>query len=455
MNRIELDVRRQLPLLFGLVLVGGYLLITIVELARSSYDIAGGLLVLPVLAVLSVPLLARAQRTEPDSWIGGLFAPGLLAMMSMGLIHFFVSFILYRGVADARLYSARGAALSSRFWQGDFGPNLGYSLVGVGFVILLTGLMYALIGPTLLGGYLVYSWLAFWGLYLCYRAFRTAMPGADHRRYAVLVFFLPSVVFWSSGLGKEAWMILCSGLTLLGAARLLSSTARWALPLIAGLAGTSLVRPHITAILFVGLLTGMLIRKTAYPTLLSPIVRAVTTVVLVVVGAVVVSQAARFLHLDTLSVDSVNQVLNNVQGNTSEIGNSTFAAHPVNSPLDLPRAVLSVLFRPFPWEARSLLILASSAESALLLVFAALAWRRWRRVPVLLRQYPYVMLAVVATLLFVIAFSRLGNFGLLVRERVTIMPLVFVPLCLPFGLRRRRAISDPALPGEVATMPVS
>jgi hypothetical membrane protein len=40
------------------------------------------------------------------------------------------------------------------------------------------------------------------------------------------------------------------------------------------------------------------------------------------------------------------------------------------------------------------------------------------------------MLALTAILLFVIAFSTLGNFGLLVRERVMILPLVLVPLCL-------------------------
>lgn len=430
MTRIHADVPSWLRSLFGLLLVAAYLLITIFELARSSYDIAGVFLVGPVLAMLSIPLLARARRTEPDPWVGRLFTFGLLAMVFAGFVHFFVDFGFYGGVADARNYSTAGAALATQFWQGDFAPRLDVPLVGIGFVNLLTGIIYALIGPTIIGGYLFYSWLGFWGLYFCYRAFRTAMPGADHRRYALLVLFLPSLVFWSSGIGKGAWMTLCIGLALLGAARLLSSTPRSMLPLLAGLGGTALVRPHITALLAVALLAGVLARRTVNATLLSPITRVMTIGVVVAISAVAFSGVASFLKLDTLSVDSVTQQLDETRYKTSDIGGSTFTAHAVNSPADLPGALVTVLFRPFPWEAKNLVILVSSVEGLLLVGFIALSWRRWRQVPRLLRRYPYLMLALMAILLFVIAFSTLGNFGLLVRERVMIFPLVLVPLCL-------------------------
>ena len=102
----------------------------------------------------------------------------------------------------------------------------------------------------------------------------------------------------------------------------------------------------------------------------------------------------------------------------------------MHSPVDLPGALVTVLFRPFPWEATNLVILFSSVEGSLLVGFIALSWRRWRQAPRLMRRYPYLMLALMAILLFVIAFSTFGNFGLLVRERVMIFPLMLVPLCL-------------------------
>jgi hypothetical protein len=73
---IHADVRSRLFLLFGLVLIASYLFITLLELERSSYDIAGAFLVGPVLAVLSIPLLTRARRTEPDPWTPGCTARG-------------------------------------------------------------------------------------------------------------------------------------------------------------------------------------------------------------------------------------------------------------------------------------------------------------------------------------------------------------------------------------------
>jgi hypothetical protein len=42
-----------------------------------------------------------------------------------------------------------------------------------------------------------------------------------------------------------------------------------------------------------------------------------------------------------------------------------------------------------------------------------------------------VVFAVIYTLVFVYAFSTIGNFGILVRQRVQVYPLFFVLLALP------------------------
>jgi hypothetical protein len=192
---------------------------------------------------------------------------------------------------------------------------------------------------------------------------------------------------------------------------------------------TALVRPHLTALLVAGLLAGVLIRKIANRTMLTPIIRVASIVMVAVVAAVVVNVTANFLNLDTVSTSSVTGALNTVEHNTAE-GGSTFTAHSVTSPLGVPEAIITVLFRPFPWEAGNLVMLASSAESILFIVFIVLSCRRWYYFPRLLRRYPYLMMSLMVILLFVIAFSTIGNFGLLVRQRSTILPLVLVPLCL-------------------------
>jgi hypothetical protein len=89
-----------------------------------------------------------------------------------------------------------------------------------------------------------------------------------------------------------------------------------------------------------------------------------------------------------------------------------------------------VLIRPFPWEAHNSQALVSAAEGTLLIY---LCWRhrnRLRRLPLLIRRsYPAFCFAYAA--MFVYAFSTFGNFGILARERVMVLPFIFALLCLP------------------------
>ena len=53
----------------------------------------------------------------------------------------------------------------------------------------------AVVGVTRLATFLVFSWLSFIGCVLFFRAFTLTFPRADHRRYAYMLFFLPSIIF--------------------------------------------------------------------------------------------------------------------------------------------------------------------------------------------------------------------------------------------------------------------
>lgn len=126
------------------------------------------------------------------------------------------------GKGDALEYDRVGRNLALFFRQGDFSVDIGQRVVGTGFIEIFTGLVYTLTGSTRLGGFFVYSWLGFWGLYLFFRAFRLVFPEGNHRRYGLLLFFLPSMLFWSSSIGKDAWMTMALGVFTYGAALVLA-----------------------------------------------------------------------------------------------------------------------------------------------------------------------------------------------------------------------------------------
>lgn len=406
------------------------LTVGLVLLSRVDYQLSGAVLVAPVLLLISLPLIDRAKKCEPDPWVRRLFIPALAAMFLATLARYWVSFDFYGGRVDAGKFSRAAFDVAEQFRDGVLVPTFDGELIGNGFIILLTGAMFAVIGPSILGAFLIWAWIGYWGLYFCYRAFRVGLPTGDHRRYAVLIFFLPSMLFWTGAVGKEAWMMLSIGLTLLGSARLLSHQ-RGALPLlITGMLATALVRPHITLLLYGALFIALILRRSLGSDRLGPVVKLGFIAVLIPLGFLILDQAGSFLGVDAFTPESVGDLLERAE-QTSDTGNSTFAAVRATDPLSALAAAVSVLFRPFPWEATSLQLLMSAVEGMILAGLATLSLRRASIALFLLRNYAYVALALIFIATFIIAFSSLGNFGLLVRERIMVLPLLFVLLALP------------------------
>jgi hypothetical protein len=297
----------------------------------------------------------------------------------------------------------------------------------------VTGIVYTVIGPTKFGGYLVFSWLGFLGLFLFYRAFTIAVPEGRARTYARLIFFLPSLAFWPSAIGKDAWMTLALGLVAYGAARVLSGET-WRGLLIAGwgLWWAALVRPHVAGLAGVALAVGYLFRPSRKELRqLAPVAKGLSMVVVVAIAAVMVIRAERFLSDWGVETDrGVSGVQNSITASTSQ-GGSYFAPSILRSPMQTPKAVVTVLFRPLPMEAHNSRALVASLEGTFLLLFTLMRMPWGLAALRSIRRQPYVALALAYTGMFIVAFSSFANFGLLVRQRVQVLPFFLALLCIP------------------------
>jgi hypothetical protein len=413
----------------ALAVAAAYLLVMGYTMAHTDYRDWGIFIVGPILLVISIPMLRAATRREDDVRMRRLIYWAFVLKLLTAVPRYLVAFVLYDGGTDAVSYHDVGSTFAPTL-RGFAIPEYEGDLVGTTFMELLTGGLYALVGPTFLGGYLFFTWLAFWGTYLCYRGFRRALPEGNGRTYALLLFLWPSLLYWPSGIGKEAVMMPCIGLAVYGAARIYTRARFGALLLAGGLLASVLVRPHITLILFVATSAGYLLRPAgANATVLSPFAKFAGVAVLTGASALVMQQAAAFLEIDGFDGSSVDKVIADAVERTDE-GGSTFQAQPISSPADIPLASATVLLRPFPWEAHNAQALVSAAEG---MFFLYLCWRhraRLRRLPVNLRK-SYPVFCVAYTAMFVYAFSAFGNFGILARERVMVLPFVLALLCLP------------------------
>ena len=127
----------------------------------------------------------------------------------------------------------------------------------------------------------------------------------------------------------------------------------------------------------------------------------------------------------------------------------------VNTPIDLPYATTTVLFRPFPWETHNGQTIVTSLEGLFLIVLTIRGWRRLRSIPRALRREPYVAYCLGITLTFVYAFSSFSNFGILARQRCQVLPFFLVLICLEQYKRKDPLRLDGAEPGNMELLAVT
>ena len=131
----------------------------------------------------------------------------------------------YHGIADWIRYDTQGSILAPHFRAFNFTAGRcqrpGHRQRRVGEH--RRRVVMAIVGVNQVATFMVFAWMSFLGTILFYRAFTITFPGvpSGHRRYAYLVFFLPSTIFWTADVSKEAIMTISLGLVAFGCAKVL------------------------------------------------------------------------------------------------------------------------------------------------------------------------------------------------------------------------------------------
>jgi hypothetical protein len=354
--------------------------------------------------LLTTALLARLVATSLYIWIGAY-----VYWSSVDAFHYWTV-----GWQRANDFSVVGwSAFPPPFWN----TNLINNLCGV--VMLGTG-------STLTGLFVLFALAALWGGYFLYRAFCIAFPAGDTALYGMLALLLPSNLFWSSAIGKDALAQLFIGLTAYGFARVCRRLDLHSILISAlGIGGMLAVRPHIAAMLAVAVTVPFAVGKARGGTK-NLAAKIVLVPVLVGVSLLIVSQAQEFVGLETTDSESGIQTANRLTQNT-QIGGSAFNS---GQPLSVRVAESPfMMFRPFPWEISGTMAAVASVEALGLLWFV---WKRWRTLMAAVRQWrePFTAFILMYCLLFSVAFAAAtSNFGILVRERIMMVPLLLMLLC--------------------------
>lgn len=422
----------------GLALVFGYAAAYGWAIENASYNTWGGLTIVPVVVGINAVLIAVIARRGKDPWLTRVLASAFALKIVGALGRYYVAYEVYGHGGDSAGYNLYAAYQSLLWRQGLVVWDVG-GKSGTQFIELLTTALYVIIGPSTIAGFVIYASFAFWGLYLLYRAFRVALPIGDHRRYALLLFFLPSLLYWPSSIGKEAWLLLWLGVAALGAAKFFVHAKGGLVLLSLGLVGLALVRPHVAVLVVCAILAAQLFRPSG-PDPTGILNKVVGLALLGAAAYLATGQAATFLGIETVSADSVSQTITWASGQTEQ-GGSVFTPVPLGDPFGLPVAVVTGLLRPFPWEAGNAQMLIQSLEGVFLLGLVIASWSRLRDFKHYARLHTYLWFAAFYTLIFIVGFAGFANFGILARQRVLMIPLFLVLLALPRKGADRRTLT--------------
>lgn len=389
-----------------------------------------GMVIAPTLAVIATLLINRWVKPQLGDALAALFIAGFGVRLAASVPRLL-------GGADSPIYQREGIRIANELRQLNFGVDTGRSVPGTGTIRYLSGVVNVFTGSTYIATFLLFATVAFVGQCFFLFAMRPALNAKQFRLLCLAVMLSPTLAFWPSSIGKESLSLLGIGLGAYGAALLYDRRWKGAPFMLLGSLAVGMVRPHVALLLLAALLIGLLARRAHTR---GRMLTHLAVLVIVIIGAMVTAGASADLFgLESFDgVSDVSAALDFTQERTSQDA-AQFVAARVVSPVDYPMAAVTVLFRPFPWEASNAAAMVSALESAALFVLLLSALPGVVRRGTQFAQQGQLLYTVAFTAVFVYLFSAIGNFGILSRQRAQVVPFLLVIVAFGLGIENRRS----------------
>ncbi|HWR57315.1 MAG TPA: hypothetical protein VN328_00380, partial [Thermodesulfovibrionales bacterium] len=324
-------------------------------------------------------------------------------------------------------YHEKAIEISSLLSAGDFSVLKGFK-TGTAGLDLFTGIVYSFFPHNMEGAFLLFAAFAFVGSVFFYRAFVLAFPDSTNTLYRIIIFFLPSILFWPSSLGKDALVFFGLGLIAYGLVLLMrKGSVRGLIWVSVGLAALLLVRPYTAGflILAAGIANIFVPNRTSRGSLG---LWLLSGCLLVVIGFFVVQQSADFLADSGLKEFSWQGLMDFYQSRkaSSTVGGSRTDLPLVSTLFGPLYAIVTVLFRPFVWEVHNPQALLASLESFLFIVLMfkrrRLLFSRIRNMP----RDPLIAFLIIFSIVMILIQTTTGNLGIIARQRVQFLPFLLM-----------------------------
>jgi hypothetical protein len=272
------------------------------------------------------------------------------------------------------------------------------------------------------------------GLWKLYQTFLQEFPLLQ-RELAIAILFIPSCVFWGSGLAKDSFTLSAIGWFTYAFYHFFIKRK---FKFIYGLEIfiSSFIIIAIKPYIFFALLPGTILwlSNEQISKIKNSTLRFITTPFLLLIGASLAYYSLTQMG-DSLGLYKVDKVLDQAvivqqdmkaeyyHGKSFDIGD--FDASAIGVASKAPIAIFSGIFRPGIWDVRNVVMLVSSIENTYLLILTIFLLLRLKVFGffLLIRKHPLLLFSMLFSLFF--AFSvglTVANFGSLVRLRIPELP---------------------------------
>ena len=307
------------------------------------------------------------------------------------------AYIAIKNGGDAIGYYLRSFDL---FLQFDLGTNaivagVSYLTVSLGFSFIATSLVFNMFGAV--------------GLVLFLAAIKETQKELHWSSW--LVILLPSVSFWSAGVGKDPLSFFASALF----AWWVASGGIRVWPMVFALVIMGLARPHIAIVMAAAGTLFSVIQARQSP------IRAAVGLLLVVSGGIyLLPIVLQKMNIETLNLEDIGGV---IEGRESQnlMGGSSIEISGMPPYLK----IFTYLFRPMPFEAADALQLLSGVENIILLIIISIATCFYLTRPKLRGSFQLIPLLLLGVFLTVFLSFITANLGIAVRQKwMALVPLL-------------------------------
>lgn len=379
------------------------------SLIDSGSDIVGVFFVLLLSGILSVALAPIFKTTSAR-------ALGLFAWHSLFSIIYAWYVINYGG--DMWGYYMAAKAGIQEFDVGTYGIHF------------LAAIIYEFTGLSFLGMGLLFGFFGTIGLLALDASLRTVTEHGSQKmkNLALLIVLLPSVSFWSAGLGKDSISFMAMALLLWASFNLGQRKLAAVLAILAML----FVRPHIAGIMIMALAFAAVFDKRTYFAQ-----KLALGGLSFVVALSIVPFALNYAGVgDGANAKDVMDYVESRQGLNLEGGSSVDIANMI-----LPMQMFTYVFRPLPFEAHSVAAFMASIDNMLLLYLFVLGLiARSQLVPPHPGINTYFIWSYSLVTLLILSITT-ANLGIAMRQKWMFVPFLMV-LLLSYVAQRENLKND-------------